>query len=391
MVATCTCPETFPLPTGQWKQISLPCSLGTSDTVADLFSDSGTYASDWIVFERDADNQVYTQLAETDSLSVGKGYWIKTLLASQSVSVEGGNGSTVEVPLENDSAVGRFNQVGHPFNFEVCWEDVLVVDGASTLSLAMADPLNGSTRACDETPSAAANCVMSRKAFKYNSTGASYDSFDGETMGMEGSLVTFDGFWVKAYKSGIKLRIPATPGNNCTSMAAPASPPPASVQVYGPHSDVRLAKKQSSGWFIRLIAESGELRDDGNVVGQLPDSVEGYDRHDLSEPAPFDVPSLTIVFPHPEWGEKADDYNSDFHSLQKKVKDQWEFEVVSSEPNQKVTLRWEGDPSLLKKSVLINQVTGKKFKVKKASRYSFQMDGTSHSFWWLTGRSKPKK
>ncbi len=39
---------------------------------------------------------------------------------------------------------------------------------------------------------------MSRKASKYNSTGASYDSFDGETMGMEGSLVAFDGFWVKA-------------------------------------------------------------------------------------------------------------------------------------------------------------------------------------------------
>ena len=43
-----------------------------------------------------------------------------------------------------------------------------------------------------------ASCVMSRKASKYNSTGASYGSFDGETMGMEGSLVAFDGFWVKA-------------------------------------------------------------------------------------------------------------------------------------------------------------------------------------------------
>lgn len=96
-------------------------------------------------------------------------------------------------------------------------------------------------------------------------------------------------------------------------------------------------------WYVRLTAEipSEQMKDKNNILGQLHDSVAGYDSHDLLEMAPFGSQYLTIVFPHPDWEEKAGDYASDYHAVHTKKKDSWQFEVHTSSINSDVILSWD--------------------------------------------------
>ena len=361
------CAESLGLVTGQWKQISLVCDPGGSNTVNDVFGDDlgGTYGTNWVVFRRDASTQANVQLTTTDTLAVGAGYWIKTNLGSQVVDVSGTDNVVTDTPLVGvvaappagcGSSAGRCNAAGNPHAFDVCWADVLVDDGGSIETLSTADPGG----ICQTT--GGATCIMSRLAHKW--TGASYAPFNGTTLGMEGTLKPWDGFWVSANKPGIELRIPATPGGP----VLPCGPP---------------AFSRPGGWFIRLVVESGGLRDDANVFGQLADSVVGYDAHDLEELAPFGDSFLTVVFPHPDWGAQAGDYASDYHPLRSaSVPDEWRFEVRSSNPESVVTLRWEGPASRLLGSILIDVESGQRIVPQTDGRYTFAMSGSSRSFRW---------
>ena len=321
------------------------------------------------MFRRNAALNKNEKLSLSSSLAVGEGYWIKTLEESQSVTTDGIPNEPVEFALEG-TAEGRFNIPGHPLEFDVCWAAAEVLNPAATTTECAAAPACTIFEAND-------NGYMSQIAYKW--TGSNYASFDGETLGMEGTLVPWDGFWVKAYAPGLSLRIPANAGN----CGAPAETLSSAVAF-------RKGDKTTGPWFMRLIAESGSLKDSHNVLGQLSDSVLGYDSHDLPELSAFSAPYLSIVFPHLDWGEQSGDRTSDYHSLQSKIDDQWYFEVVGSEVGSTVTLRWEGAESLLKKTILLEASTGKKIKVKPGESYTFTMQSESEGFWWLTGRSKPK-
>ena len=197
------CRQSLDLVTGQWKQISLSCDPPAGSSVADLFGNdlTGVYDVNWVVYERDALGDVYNKLQITDPLTVGRGYWIKTNQASQTVDIEGDFNGDGDIPLDGHSS-GRINMVGHRYWYDEAWNDVRVIDGGSVLTLAQADPGG----ACQDADPVANGCIMSRIATKWN--GADYVPFDGQTMNMEGTLENFDGFWVRAYKAGIQLRIP---------------------------------------------------------------------------------------------------------------------------------------------------------------------------------------
>ncbi len=364
---SCICAESFGLTTGEWKQISFACDQTDGNrTLGDLFGDEldGTYAVDWIVKEVDPVTGLTDDKELTETLEIGKGYWIKTNEPAQTVDNKGIDNVEIEFDLVAagtdgtgcGTSAGLCNMAGHPHKFDVCWSDVEVIDGVSTLDLSMADPLD----ACQGTGAVGAGCVMSRVAYKLIS--GSYAPFDGITPGMLGTLKPWDGFWVSAAKGGIKLKIPAIPGN-CG------------------------APELGGGWFIRLIAESGALEDSSNVLGQLPDSVDGYDSHDLLDLPPL-TPYLTIAFPHPDWGDHANDYTSDYHLLRPESEpDAWSFEVRSSDPAATVTLRWEGPASRLLGSALTDVETGEEVAVAPDGSYTFTMTGATRSFHWgyLTG------
>jgi len=358
----CPCSVSYGLTANLWKMISLACNVGTLNTVADVFGNDdlapGDFGTTWTVYKRDEAAQVYVELTLSDPLEEGEGYWIKTLDAGQTVKVEGRRNAVIDVPLVS-AATGRQNLAGHPFAFDVCWADVRVMDGAAELTLAQADPVVGIERACESADPLGNGCVMSRVGNIWS--GAAYQPFDGETPGMKGTLTPMDGVWVKAFKSGISLRIPALAGSSCES------------------------KAQAEGATVRLIAESGDLRDAGNVLGWFRESVDGYDRHDLREMPPLDDRYLTLVFPHDDWGKHAGDYASDLRAWQGSGQTEWRFDILASELGGEVTLRWEGSPRILQYAQLVDEATGELIRVDPNGSYAFRMNTTRRAFRWRLG------
>jgi len=359
----CPCSETTSLVAGQWKQISLPCDVGGFETVENVLADdlgAGGYLSDWAVIERDASGQQYVQLALTDPLEEGKGYWIKTLSSGQSVKVEGSRNQVIETPLVSDAA-GRVNLVGHPFDFNVCWADVTVFDGASALGLDQVDPVVGIDRACETGDPLGNGCVMSREAYLWN--GAAYQVIDGETPTMEGTLTPFDGVWVKAFASGISLRIPAVAG--CGS---------------------KQPVRSSGSGLVRLVATSGDLDDPGNLLGFLDGAADGRDRHDLVEPPPFESPYLTVVFPHPEWGGLSETFTTDLREARAGAGGVWELEI-RSDSARTVTLSWSavdaGGADLIARARLVDLETGQVYADLSTGSVSLDVDAGANRLQWI--------
>ncbi len=362
------------LPAGNWHSISIPCDPGLENTVQDLFADdlSGVYGIDWALFTYDVNTGQSSVMALGDTVETGRGYWLKTrddgqsigpggIVNPQAIGMGGQPSSMTDMSLVADPA-GRSNLVGFPYTFSVDWADVQVVDGGNVLTLDQADPVVGLDRACDLDPPHA-SCVMSRLLYRWN--GAAYETFNGATPGAEGVLSPLDGLWVKAFKSGISLRIPAVPSSRDAERAGDEVDP--------------------NSWFIRLIAESGNLRDAGNILGESEQSVEGYDLDDLAELPPFGQPNLTVVFPHPDWEERADDYTTDFRPLNLGLESEptlWHFEVRSSDPTADVTLSWEGSGTRLLGSELFDEETGERVTIRPGASYSFTMTGPSRHFEW---------
>lgn len=369
-----SCTGSLNLGTNYWDLVSLPC-VPTNSTVSGVFGDDlGTYGTDWIVWERNESSKGYESKASGDSLSMGRGYWIRSLSA-QTVDVDGTFGSETTGDLDYSLtssggahegcgiSAGQCNMVGNPRNYQVCWSSVQVVSGGTPYSLTASDPSN----ACqDDTPT---GCLMSRVAYKRNA-GGDYDEFDGITAGKLGTLMPWDGFWVSAYASGLTLRIPTTAGD----CGVPRTP-----------------QKISEGWYVRLIAESGALRNESRVLGQLPGSVKGYDAHDLRSMAPFASNYLTIGFRHDDWGAVAGTYSSDFHAITSpRQVDSWTFEVRSGTPDVGVTLGWEEAPAdILARSTLVDLATGERVQPTEGGKYAFTLAGTSRAFKWELAPSRP--
>ncbi len=150
------------------------------------------------------------------------------------------------------------------------------------------------------------------------------------------------------------------------------------------------AELSSGEWFVRLIAQapSEQLKDQGNALGYLNNSNDGYDRHDLKELPPFGSPYLTIVFPHTDWTENAGDYSSDFHKRKYwRLGDEWDF-VVKSDTPRRITISWEGYDGirLLWRMRLIDMETGRIIRAVKHNQlqtYTFNMVDTTHRFKWV--------
>ncbi len=198
--------------------------------------------------------------------------------------------------------------------------------------------------------------------------GNSYDTYGGSnTPGMTGLLQPWQGIWIKVWVASqghtLKLLIPRIP--KYSHVPTPARPIPGWQKALDWLIPSAVAAEPDRIWYVRLIAEESthNLRDRNNVLGQLPDSREGYDRHDLPELAPFGQPTLSVVFPHPDWGNKAGDYASDYRPTGPTglPPARWRFEVRTDRAGYAVQLRWEGPPDLLGRMELVDEDTGRHY------------------------------
>ena len=412
------CGGTYNLPANQWRLISLPCDPGVSNTVSDLFGDDldiASYGSRWVMYARDEASDQYVSLGTDDTLSQGEGLFMYSLDAGpldtsgtatslvNSADCTSADNNCFEIPLFKpaDNLSQLSNMLGHPLPYPVNWRNFrLRVNGDPDSPL---------------TPSEAeARGFMKKVTYKYS--GSAYVPFDDVTPGYDhGALGAFDGFWVRLMENSfgagdITLLVPNTRSDgvittdavvaesnlmqaeaysseSVLSKSAKASArktPPGLAKREAHRQAHRQAEQKGEEWYVRLIVEAPaeDLKDDGNILGQLQDSAIGLDQHDLPEPAPL-TPYLTIVFTQPDWGDDAGDYTSDFHppSRYNKV-DRWPFVVVSDNPEREVTLSWQGSEHALKNAVLIDLDNNEMIEPGKQGDYTFITSSERRYFEW---------
>jgi hypothetical protein len=406
---------------GQWSMISLDCAPDPLfNKVVDVFGDdiSGTYndggGGTWLMYRFDPLANQYVALSSTDSLQQGFAYWILVdtgatltvdgtstplVVSPECPSVDGCFEIALTPPPDAGTAK-RWNMVGPPYPY--------CVDYANALIVVTSGPNAGtySPRDAEQVANAGFEVIQ-----VWN--GGAYEPKDQDTFGMEGVLNPLVGFWYAVddhtlNPGDIKMLLPPVP---CTAQQAfntlgtPKTTryaglwkvferlavlfvAPARAANGGDKGQGRKVGLMAKEWAVRLTAEwpDGNLKDPGNILGELIDSESGYDSHDLEELSPFSSPYLTIVFPHADWGERAGSYASDYRGLKqnKHEGDTWQFEVRTDQPGREVTLTWgmHGDyPEML---TLIDLESGEIVDIDPSvpGSYTFVMDATVHRFEW---------
>jgi hypothetical protein len=359
-----SCDESQDLPGGVWVLFSLPCTP-KNNTVAAIFSglDTDDYLVEWAVIEFDAVSGSYAYRYPGDTLAGKRGYWFIKTGADYTLNLDGMENRNGLIALDTDAVNGRNNLAGHTARVSLPWAGVTVMDGASELTLNQADPdLGGGTGlACDQDP-VPASCIMSRKMHLWN--GTAYQAYDGSTPLMEGTLSVFDGFWVKAFKSGIELNLPAAPA-------------PGRATKGGGDQAFFDAYRHGGEWAVRLVAEYEGLIDPGNVFGQLAGAKNAQDSHDMEELTPFGEPWLTIVFANKGWEPVPWGYTSDFRAVTRSLQGSWRFTVKASEGIPGAWLRWDGPAEIIHSARLVDERSGKKYDIEPGG-----------SLWVSFGRSE---
>jgi len=373
-VFECTTGPITPL-TNTWIMFSLPCKPANNTVGSIIPLPDETYGDRWVVYYYNNDpngtNPGYVQLELGSPMYESMGYFFFTF-DEVTLTIAGANNTGADIDLRTDSTDGAFNLVGTPRNGTTAWPDVIVMDGTTEVSITDADkPANNRLNYCDRSP-VHPQCMMSRKMHKYN--GFNYTVFDGESP-MFGELNAFDVVWVKAFKQGIELRIPAP--STATAQGLVAS---AASENSGKKDKSSRKKSKPSPWHVRLIAESGPATDRGNYLGQQNGTRDGQDQRDLEEPAPFGSRYLSILFSNPDFEPVDWGYTSDFRELTGATQGEWSFVVKASDEFEQVTLRWEGEDGLFANAVLIDEVSGETITVTPGGSYTFSLIGNEHPF-----------
>ena len=401
----------------QFKLIGISCDTGTNNTVRTIFGDDldpNAYYNDWYLWKVDPVTNASVGVGLDDVLQPQQqGYWMKTR-TNVTVDVAG----TVTAPPALETGAGcptangcfpspltppdasetkQNNLVGHPFPYAVKWADMRFV-------------VNGTAY----TPSAAQTATYAAKTFwRYN--GSSYNTYDDTTPGVSNTWwQANEGLFVRLLPSarsftGTKLWTPALQAQLLSApLAADATEPAAerAIRAAGGVGKARGEAEQKahraahgqvnegldSGnvagreWYVRLIvaAPAETLEDAGNLLGQLADAQTGFDEHDLPElPPPEFGPFLSLVFPHPEWGQLDADYGTDYHPLSRgRQQDSWTFEIRSNDPGRDLVLSWQGPMAILARSVLVDLATGQTIPAVKGSYPIGALGGDSRAFEW---------
>jgi len=371
----------YSVPDGQWQMISLPCDPGANNTVADIFGDDlgAVYGADWVLFEFDesaGSSGSYNLLADSAALSPGLGYWLIKVNGSGSWSMETTNAINAEpfeIPLTSahDGNSGQQNMVGNPTDGTLDWKDTLVLDTYGN---------------CYGSPSIAATAgslgVIDNAINYYN--GAGYTVCDDTGTNPPCTIAAGEGFWVRVpdnSETNAQLRIGGACESGSTVTADKAD-----------RSAVERKAAPAEAWAVYLKVSAGPYIDPVSTLGQRASASIDYDRNDLRELPPDRAPYMTMVFPHPDWGDRAGDYGSDYHSVDDVKRSEWHFVVKTSEKLSDLKLSWQAPEHILKYSQLVDEDTGETINLKKLQSYNTEWYGLKERhFKWILRKVTNKK
>lgn len=363
---------------GEWYQFALACNPGPQNTVAQVFD--GPLP---LVYRWDANTMAYIRLGPSDVMTPQIGYWVNFYYTT-SYTQSGYPISNADIPLVTNSASGRSNLVGFHGTGSISWPDTRVIDGPQVKTLLEADPLDKQSpnRVCD-LPTPTSKCLMSRILHVWGGTKAagSYQVYDPDVPGQEGTVVPLDGLWVKAFKSGVELRLPdpIAPAPGATESAA-VNTKTKDNPGKGNKGGKKDPKNSDATWYVRLIAEQGSMRDPGNTLGQKPGSIDGRDSRDLEEPAPFGDTYLSILFTNPLFGNVDWGFTTDFRTPTDSPLGEWPFVVRTSNSSAPISLSWASNDLDFSSAWLVNQQSGARIAISAGESYTFQPTGKESHF-----------
>ncbi len=316
------------LPTGTtaagYRMISVPLNLEKTDPLSVLEDDLGKYGSrKWRLYQYNTATDSYDEYPKVDNFSPGKAYWL--IVKASEKRVDSGVGSSVPTnqPFEITLKQG-WNDIGFPFTFPVSIANIEVVAG---------NP----------------NDVVGPYEF------SGQWAFPSQVA----SLKPWHGYSFLSRSAGVKIAIrPASPGS-------------------GTSREVALRKLSGGAapeWALGIQAYCGGLVDEYNQVGVAEDALPAWDSHDYPEP-PYISDYVSVRFHHPDWNDFSDVYKTDFRP-QFSNGQVWNFEVATTLPNEKVTLKFPGLGSLPGnfRAVLFDRETLQEWDLGHLTRYEFTPD-----------------
>jgi len=300
----------------EWESFSLPCDPGSSNTVEEIFSDldSGQYDTIWVVWRFDASDSTYYKMAPTDPIYPGHGYWIYHLQTDPPVVVDyvGVENMTGDLALETDASAGALNFIGYTKQGAQKWSNFDAANGARLDKIPAADPSN----ACD-IPTG--QCLVASTAYMWESN--NWATLDANVPAYDNDVLVSYPLFVTAYKPSTMLRISDPPPSPALPMSVTKATVSQAESVVSASRESALKrdrkKNASKSWFVRLIAESGSMRDYSNALGQLEQSVDGLDGNDLEEWAPFGNKYISLIFENDAFPDSSWGYTSDYRAMTK--------------------------------------------------------------------------
>ncbi|MBI1923096.1 hypothetical protein HYR99_02485 [Candidatus Poribacteria bacterium] len=164
--------------------------------------------------------------------------------------------------------------------------------------------------------------------FKVDQAADDYQSVDAS-----GTLQPWEGYGMKTNVDDVTLTIPAPSGLETNiNQLPPSYLPPLAPPLAG-----GVVEK---GFALRLALTSAFASDLITELGTRPTAEIGRDAYDTAEP-PTLGQTVSVYFDHPEWGDRAGQYNTDYQPLLDVGETRtWRLTVFTDRPNAEMTLSW---------------------------------------------------
>ena len=279
----------------------------------------------------------------------GRGYWLKLepggASANPVVSVTG-----VPPATDTDFTVGcvyGWNLIGAPFSQSIDTSRILV-QHLQNDAISWNDAVNIS--------------LIAAKPFAWDAANGTFS----QTTAIDGT--TWQGYFVRVLvPDGVTLLLPG-----------PDSPTTRAVNPLRLVGRASIAAPARPKWSVHLQAQqnvAGTTRAARATLGAASKSGPGFDnRYDLESPPPV-VASLSVHFPHNDWGRAAGGrYVSDYRDLTRAAGSGATWNVsVETPANGPVTLTWDGVGEVDRSTrlTLVDTITGSRVALRSRSSYTF--------------------